>query len=90
MMMKTLLFPALAGMLVFAAPSAFAELHGGTWFVLADANTHACFVDSRSASGGEQTLSGPYARKATALTVIEGIVECHGPYADLQPGSNSL
>ena len=88
--MNKVLLSALTSLLILASPSAFAEMHTGTWFVLADVNTHACFVDSRSASGGERALSGPYARKATALTVIEGIVECHGLHAHLHPGSNSL
>ena len=88
--MNKVLLSALTSLLILASPSAFAEMHTGTWFVLADANTHACFAAPRVASAGEHALSGPYARKATALTAIKGIVECDGASLHLQPGSDSL
>ncbi len=88
--MNKILLSVLTSLLILAASSASAQIHTGSWFVLADPNAHSCFAAPRTASGGEHALSGPYARQATALTAIKGIVECHGPYAHFQPGSDSL
>jgi hypothetical protein len=77
--MKKILFPALAAVMLVASPAAFAHA-SGDWFVLADSNTHACFAANRTATGGEETLSGPYASQAKAMSAVGGLVQCGGQF----------
>ena len=72
--MKKVLFPALAAMLTLASPAAFAG--SGSWYVLADANTHACYAANRTAATGEQTMSGPFATQTQAKSAMGGILAC--------------
>jgi hypothetical protein len=73
--MKKILFPALATLMIVAAPAAFAQT-AGSWFVLTDSNTHACYAANRTATPGEETLSGPHASQQTALSAMSGLVQC--------------
>lgn len=73
--MKKILFPALAAMMFAAAPTAFAQTSGG-WFVLTNSNTHSCFVANRTATPGEETLSGPFVNRTEADTVMGDLVQC--------------
>ena len=77
--MKKIVLPALAALMIIAAPAAFAR-STGDWFVLADSNTHACFATNHVATTGEETLGGPYASQATAITAINSLVQCGGQY----------
>lgn len=61
--------------MIVAAPAAFAGT-SGSWFVLTNSNTHACYAANRLAAPGEQALSGPYASRRSALTAIGGILAC--------------
>lgn len=74
--MKKILLPALASLMIVAAPVAFAGTSSGSWFVLTNSNIHSCFAANRTAATGEETLSGPYASQAAAITAINGLVQC--------------
>lgn len=73
--MKKTLLPALAALMVVAAPAAFART-AGSWYVVADNSTHACYAVDRTASIGEQTLSGPYRSQARATAAMDGTLAC--------------
>ncbi len=72
--MKKILFPAVAAFLTLASPAAFAG--AGSWYVLADANTHACYTADRTATSGEETMSGPFASRTQAMSAIGDILAC--------------
>ncbi len=78
--MKKILFPALATLMIAASPAAFAQTMG-SWYVLADANTHACYAVNRTAASGEQLMGGPYTSQSKALSAIGGINACDGQWA---------
>ena len=77
--MKKILLPAVAGLMLVAAPAAFAQT-SGAWFVLSDTNTHACYTANRAASPGEQAMGGPYASQDTAQSAMGGILACGGQW----------
>jgi hypothetical protein len=78
--MKKIVLPALAALMIVAAPAAFAGTSSGSWFVLADSNIHSCFAANRTAATGEETLGGPYASQAAAISAIGANVQCGGQY----------
>ena len=82
--MKKIIFPLLAAAAIVAAPAAYARtMHdndGGSWRVLADANTHACFASNQPAASGESMISGPYRSESQALAAIGSAVQCGGEF----------
>ncbi len=82
--MKKVLLPLLAVAALVGAPAAYARtMHdndAGSWRVLSDVNTHACFVSNRMATSGEAMISGPYASESQALGAIGSAVQCGGEF----------
>ena len=78
--MKKILFPALATLLTVAASAAFAQSSAGSWYVLSDANTHACYATDRAATSGEAQLAGPYASQSRALAALASDAQCDGQF----------
>ena len=73
-MMKKILFSAAATLAIVGTTAAFAA--SGSWYVLADVNTHACYEAPRTASMGEQVIGGPFASQTDAQSAMGGIVQC--------------
>ena len=75
--MKKILFPALAGLMMVASSTAFAQ--SGPWYVVFHDGTHTCTARHGISKGGEQqTLGGPYSSQSSAISALDQLGQCGG------------
>lgn len=76
--MKKILFPALAGLMMVASSTAFAQ--SGSWYVVFHDSTHSCTAQHALAEGGrQQTVGGPYSSQSAAISALDNMGTCGGP-----------
>ena len=75
--MKKILFPAVAALMIAAAPAAFAE--SGPWYVVFNHQTNSCNAQHAiGRAAARSTVSGPLPSQIAALDAINHIPRCGG------------